>query len=52
LSSDQSGDLERVVAQPTSEVENLFAAGQLQPGENNGLTGDDVRVLVGLIEEK
>ncbi len=44
-----SGDLKCIVARPASDVEDLFAAGQLQSGENDRLAGDDARQFVSLV---
>jgi hypothetical protein len=47
--SNEPGDLEGVVAQPASEIEDSFAAGQLQPGQDNRFEGNYVRQLIGFI---
>jgi hypothetical protein len=49
--ADHSRDLERIVAEPASEIEEPFPAGQPEPGENDGFARNNVRVLVALIEK-
>jgi len=40
-----------LIAKSASEIEGRFPAGQLQPGENNGLTGNDIRQSVSLVQK-
>ena len=44
--ADHSRDLERIVAEPASEIEDFFPAGQPEPGENDGFARNNVGILL------